>query len=287
MHYLIVNADDLGLAPGVTRGILEAHARGVVTSASAMANMPGFQDAMQAASDHPELGIGVHLTLTAGRPVLSPSEVPTLVDRPGRFIRRPLRQCLFGSEQDVHREWDAQIRAFLATGISPTHLDSHHNLHLYPPYLDIACRLAEKHGIFALRVVRPDDQPVRRTRGPLRYWYMALLRHSLARASQSALEFPDRTEDLTGGTDTGPLHARFEAFLATTARERGIAELACHPGYCDDRLAAISSLCPEREADLAMLCSERTRDALEHSGVKLVSFGIFRELHSANWLGRK
>lgn len=287
MHYLIINADDFGLSPGVTRGILESHARGVVTSASAMPNMPGFGTAVRDAAAYPELGIGIHLTLTAGVPVLPPSEVASLVDRTGAFFRRPVRQCLFGSEHDVHREWEAQLGVFMASGIHPTHLDSHHNVHLYPPYLDIACRLAKKHGIPALRVIRPDDPPIRQVPAPLRYWYAALLRRSVPQASRAGLEFPDRMASLTGGTDVQQLQDRFEAFLAEIAGERGIAELACHPGYVDDELAGLSSLCRERETDLAMLCSEKTRSTLLQSGVKPVSYGIFNELHPANrWAGK-
>ncbi|HAI21388.1 MAG TPA: hypothetical protein DCM14_05790 [Clostridiales bacterium UBA8153] len=279
MHYLIINADDLGLSSGVTRGILEAHARGVVTSASAMPNMPGFSGAVQDASAYPDLGIGIHLTLTAGMPVLPPPAVDSLVDRTGAFLRRPLRQCLFGSEHHVHREWEAQIGAFLASGLRPTHLDSHHNVHLYPPYLDIACRLAGKYRIPALRMIRPDDPPIRQVPVPLRYWYSALLRRSVKRASRAGLEFPDRMASLTGGTEPQQMQARLEAFLAEIAGGRGIAELACHPGYVDEELAGLSALCRERETDLAVLCSETTRSALEKSGLRLVSYGIFSELH--------
>jgi len=287
VRYLIINADDFGLTPGVTRGILEAHARGVVTSASAMPNMPGFSGAAHDASRYPGLGVGIHLTLTAGAPVLPPSEVASLVDRTGAFFRRPARQCLFGGEHDVHREWEAQVGVFLASGLKPTHLDSHHNVHLYPPYLDIACRLAKRHGIPALRVIRPDDPPVRQVPAPLRYWYAALLRRSVIQVSRAGLEFPDRMASLTGGTDAQKLQDRLAAFLAEMAGERGIAELACHPGYVDEELASLSSLRQEREADLAMLCSDTTRSALLEGGVKPVSYGIFNELHSANrWTGK-
>src|SRR5437870_3779943 len=39
-RYLIVNADDFGLSPGVNRGIIEAHEHGIVTSASLMVRWP-------------------------------------------------------------------------------------------------------------------------------------------------------------------------------------------------------------------------------------------------------
>src|SRR5256885_16938520 len=73
---LVVNADDFGLSTGVNRGILEAHAAGVVSSVSVLVNAPGWTDALRRLRDvgpapapAPGLGVGLHLHLTMGRPV--------------------------------------------------------------------------------------------------------------------------------------------------------------------------------------------------------------------------
>src|SRR5205807_5023437 len=70
---LVVNADDFGLSPGVTDGILEAHAAGVVSSVSVLVNAPGWEHAVAAlrggSGGGPTLGAGLHLNLTAGEPV--------------------------------------------------------------------------------------------------------------------------------------------------------------------------------------------------------------------------
>ena len=52
---LIVNADDYALSPGVSRGILEAHARGVVTSTTALVNTP---EQTQVAAEAAALTVG-------------------------------------------------------------------------------------------------------------------------------------------------------------------------------------------------------------------------------------
>ena len=44
MKYLVVNADDFGVCAGVNRGIVEAHRRGIVSSASLMVEMPGSEE---------------------------------------------------------------------------------------------------------------------------------------------------------------------------------------------------------------------------------------------------
>src|SRR4051812_35977187 len=82
---LVVTADDFGISRGVNRGIVEAHRNGLVTSASLMPNLPSAEDALTRATTCPDLGLGLHLTLTAGRPLSPPDRVPTLVDADGQF----------------------------------------------------------------------------------------------------------------------------------------------------------------------------------------------------------
>src|SRR6266545_2812134 len=84
---LVVNADDYGLTRGVSRGIREGYRLGIVTSSTAMMNMPGVgEDLRLALEETPRLGLGVHLVLTAGRPALTPDQVPGLVSSEGRFL---------------------------------------------------------------------------------------------------------------------------------------------------------------------------------------------------------
>src|SRR5215469_9782086 len=62
--YLVVNADDFGISPGVNRGIIEAHERGIVTSTSFMTRWPAAPDAAEYARAHPEFGVGLHIDLS-------------------------------------------------------------------------------------------------------------------------------------------------------------------------------------------------------------------------------
>src|SRR5439155_10029691 len=80
---VVLNADDLGFAPGVNRGIIEAHDAGTLSSASMMVTTPGFAEAVALAASRPGLSVGLHLDLVSGRPL---SDVPSLTDpRTGRF----------------------------------------------------------------------------------------------------------------------------------------------------------------------------------------------------------
>ena len=133
---LIVNADDFGMSHGITDGILRAHREGFLTSASLMTNMPAAEYAVACLAQAPALGVGVHLNICSGRPMLPPNEIPTLVDAKGTFhpadamIRKLWRWQVSGRE--IEAEFRAQLRWAKDRGIIPTHADSHHHMNLYP-----------------------------------------------------------------------------------------------------------------------------------------------------------
>src|SRR5512133_837132 len=146
---LIVNADDYGHTPGVSEGIRQGHLHGIVTSTSAMMNRPlAPADLTVAARKCPDLGIGVHLVLTAGKPVLAAVKLSTLVDSQGNFLKLPAlvdRINQIDLEQ-VWAEWNAQVEMFIRHyGKNPDHLDSHHHCSYFTPALfERMVRLAEQ-----------------------------------------------------------------------------------------------------------------------------------------------
>src|SRR5436309_3540787 len=117
LRHLIVNADDFGQSPGVNRGIIEAHERGIVTSASLMVRWPAATEAAAYAKQHPELSVGLHLDL--GEWIYCDGEWRKLYD----VIQ----------EDDavaVATEVEQQVRAFRQLmGRNPTHIDSHQHSH--------------------------------------------------------------------------------------------------------------------------------------------------------------
>ncbi len=117
MRLLVVNADDLGYDPEIDRGILEAHARGLVTSATAMVETPFAAAALRAAP--PSLGIGLHVVLD---PALG---------------RAAAEEALRG-----------QLARFEALrGAPPTHLDSHKHAHARPAVLAAFAAVAGERGL--------------------------------------------------------------------------------------------------------------------------------------------
>lgn len=128
---LVLHADDLGLSQSVNDATLSALSCGWVSSASVMAPCPSFASAALYAQKHPELDIGVHLTLTCEwsqykwGPVSPISDVPSLVDTDG-FLWSNLDDFeRHAGLQEVELEIHAQIRRAIESGISVSHVDTH------------------------------------------------------------------------------------------------------------------------------------------------------------------
>src|SRR5512141_1715167 len=151
MKRLIINSDDYGRTPDISRGIREAHLRGVVTSTTCMMNIPTTaEDIAIALNESPNLAMGVHLVLTMGRPILPREHVPTIVDENGNHRKYdPFIENIPNLNIDeVKAEWRAQIEAYIqASGRKPTHLDSHHHSSYFSPTLFRAMlELAKEYG---------------------------------------------------------------------------------------------------------------------------------------------
>lgn len=158
---LLVNADDLGLSPGINRGIIRAFREGIVRSASLIVNAPGFDDAVRRIGDNRGLSVGIHVTLVGGDgPVCDPKAVPTLLDGRGRFPRSYfdfVARYLSIKRDEVRREVSAQIERALSAGVILTHLDSHQHVHLLPKVADVVIKEAERYGIRYIRLPRGGE----------------------------------------------------------------------------------------------------------------------------------
>jgi predicted glycoside hydrolase/deacetylase ChbG (UPF0249 family) len=154
----VVNADDFGMSTPVNVGVVEAFHRGLVSSASLMANMPELNAAVDMAHES-GLGdrLGVHLNLTEGVALTRPlRSCPRFCTPDGTFVWRHRGLWALDSAE-VHAiaaEWRAQIWALLAKGVRPTHLDSHHHVHTAWPLGTIAIAIAREHSIPAVRLTR-------------------------------------------------------------------------------------------------------------------------------------
>jgi predicted glycoside hydrolase/deacetylase ChbG (UPF0249 family) len=130
---LIVNADDFGQSQGINRGIMAAHARGIVTSASLMVRWPAAAEAAAYSRQHPDLSLGLHVDL---------AEWACRDGTWGRVYEVIPTHAIDAVAQEVFQQLERFIRL---VGRKPTHLDSHQHLHQRSPLRTVLARVA--HGL--------------------------------------------------------------------------------------------------------------------------------------------
>lgn len=148
MKHLIINADDFGYSKGINLGIAESHINGVLNSTTFMANMPGFNHAIELLKDIPSLAVGVHLSLTCGKPIMTKRE-STLTNDKGYFhkLSDVENKRVRIDKDEVYEEWKVQINTIQSKGIDLTHIDSHHHVHSFSEYEEITGLLSKEFNL--------------------------------------------------------------------------------------------------------------------------------------------
>jgi predicted glycoside hydrolase/deacetylase ChbG (UPF0249 family) len=238
---LIINADDLGYDPAVTRGILRAMREGVVSSATFMVNTPYSEAAAREAQG---LSIGLHLNLARGEPVwpgfprdfleggaFSEARAPTL---PAEAVEHEARAQL------------AQLAKLL--GRPATHVDVHKHLHRHRSVLAGLARAARAAGL----PVRSIDETMRRE---LVAQGVATNAHFIGDAGAEAYWTLERFEAAVGALPAS-----------------GVIELMCHPGYTPEEVK--SGYAAQREVELATFLHPQAKEALARAGLTPTGFSV-------------
>lgn len=274
MRRLVVTADDVGLAPGMTRGALEAAERGIVTAVSVAAVGEAFDEAVAELRRAPQLDVGAHLVLVAERPLSPPAEVRSLVGRDGRllpsfaaFCARYARGAV--SLAEVRLELGRQLERLVDTGLGVLHLNSHQHLHALPRVFDEVVALAAAFDIPFVRI--PEDAllpPPLTPRGAALHVLRSLARRCRRRLAASPAAALDGTLGLAaaGHLNTARLHALLDAPW------HGRYELVCHPGAGDAELASRYRWGYDWDAERAALCEPDLAATLVERGIELTAF---------------
>ncbi|MEQ4468617.1 chitin disaccharide deacetylase [Enterobacter asburiae] len=247
-NLLIVNADDFGLSKGQNYGIIEACRRGVVTSTTALVNGEAVEHAAQLSREVPELGVGMHFVLTLGMP-LSPMPGLTRDGQLGKWIWELAEQDALPLEE-IAGELERQFNRFIdAFGKAPTHIDSHHHVHMIPAIFPIVAEFAQRKGV-AMRVDR------------------------------GASSVPDCAVTTTEGFSSAFYGDKIDEALflkvldGSAARGEKSLEVMAHPAFVDNTVRK-SAYCWPRLAELDVLTSASLKYAIAERGYRL---GTFRDL---------
>lgn len=241
---LIINADDFGMCEGNTLGILSAHKNGVLTSATCMMNMPYASLALEEAKKYPHFGVGIHLTLTVGKPLVEGAK--SFTDENGYF-KRPSHypdKKPHADEKELYTEWKAQIEKFISiANKKPTHIDSHHHVHMLPWHQDVVLKLAQEYDI-----------PIRqRQQITNTYEYVHVDEHFYEDgvSLQTAKEIIENNDD--------------------------VVEFMTHVGFLDQELYDMSSYNMPRMKELQIIKSKELKQFIEENNIELIHFGDIKK----------
>lgn len=282
LRQLIVNADDFGYSPGVSRGIITAHTQGIVTSTSILITAPHAAESIALArTAAPKLGLGLHLNLTSGQPALPPAQIQDLVAADGSFLHKSAlgaRLPTLNPDQ-VERELRAQVALFeQLAGRPPDHLDSHHHItYLSPAIFRIMLMIARELGVPIRNPLPGTTEQDRRAavfmRDVLGEHLSDSFTFELANVLRSMRDGSGVRMPQTFIADFyGPRAILGDLLLLLLDMPEGTAELMCHPAAVDDLLRQGSGYADKRADELAALTHPSARELIHSEFIQLITF---------------
>jgi predicted glycoside hydrolase/deacetylase ChbG (UPF0249 family) len=262
---LIVHADDLGMAHSVNAATIKALESGLVNSGSIMVPCPWFSEIATYARANPQADLGLHLTLTSEwttfrwGPVSSKDRVSSLLDKDGYFYLTETDAASHADPKEVELEITAQVERARASGVQPTHLDSHMGT------------LYQNKALFEvfLRVARKYKLPVRVARA----WF------GRADFLPEVLKPDDVYIDRVLDINTSVAASDWASFYSDALKklEPGVTEVVIHLGYDDAEMRGATSDHPNwgaawRQRDFEFFTSETFRKLLQENQIKLITW---------------
>ena len=226
---VIVTADDFGISTPVNEAIEDAYRHGILTTTCLMVGAPAADDAVRRAKQIPQMGVGLHIVIVCGRPILAASQVPDLVDASGSFdtnlFRAGVRYFFLPHvRRQLAREIRAQFEAFKKTGLSLDHVNAHNHLHIHPTVFSMILRIGKDYGLRAIRI--PFEPPPPQCKVSMAEHFVGMwISLMRRRAARYEIRVNDR---MYGLRDTGRMNLeRLKPILESLPD--GVSEVVCHP----------------------------------------------------------
>jgi chitin disaccharide deacetylase len=246
---LVITADDFGADLAINEAVELAHRAGALSCASLMIGQGAAADAVVRARSLPGLGVGLHLTLVCGAPILPSVDVALLCGKDGMLLDNLPRA---GARWFFHpraraqmiAEIEAQFAAFAATGLPLDHVNAHNHMHMHPSVLPHVVRLAKAQNCRWIRLpYEPGGLPL-----IARPW-LAWMRYYLERAGMR------HNDEVVGLNSSGQVTQNI-LLSALTNLPSGISEIYLHPAT--RRNAHFVAQMPDYDpvGELDALCSD-------------------------------
>ncbi|MFN7926449.1 MAG: polysaccharide deacetylase family protein [Blastocatellia bacterium] len=278
---IIVHADDIGMSHSVNLASIEALKHQMVTSGSIMVPCPWFPEIADYAKQHPELDLGLHLTLTSEwkylrwRPVAPIDKVPGLLDEQGFMWKSERQTAMKATPQEVETELRAQIERALAFGIKPTHLDTHMGtLYTRQDFFEVYAKLGKEYGI-PIMAMRPTPEAMvfaKKDGSPI-------TAERLTKLEQDGYPVLDY---LVTGVEGKTFAERKQAYHQLLRNLKpGVTMLIVHLGLDNDELKATTGSWQQRHADFLSFTDPETKKLMDELGIKTTTWRELGKL--AKW----
>tara|TARA_A100001011_G_scaffold324_1_gene416 strand:+ start:11031 stop:11852 length:822 start_codon:yes stop_codon:yes gene_type:complete len=153
--FLIVNADDMGRTVDINKGIEQGYKRGIISSASLVANSLAFNHALKIIKRNPGLKIGVHLNLHEYKPMLKTHFLIKLSKLNHLSLYLRLLLATANEIREIEKNFLFQINKIQKFGIRISHLDGHNHMHIHPRLNGVMLKILKKKRINKIRL--PDE----------------------------------------------------------------------------------------------------------------------------------
>jgi predicted glycoside hydrolase/deacetylase ChbG (UPF0249 family) len=283
---LLVNADDFGLCHATNSGIQQLLLEGAVSSATLMLPCGWASEAATWAKEHPELDVGVHLTLTSEweryrwGPVNRKGATDSLVTAEGYFPKDSRTVELQAEPEQVKAELIAQIEMALAHGMTPTHADNHmgslYGLATGRNFLQIVLEVCAAYGLpFRLPRYLPQESG---QIAPPELAEQAKQLGALADAMGVVIldylvGLPFRLQD---GDTYESLRGNMQQLLK--GLRPGVTELIIHPSLVTDELRSFHEQPDMRGMEFELFRDEEIRKTLQEEGIQIIRWRELQQL---------
>jgi len=273
---VIVNIDDIGMHKNETEASFKTLNFGLVKSGSIMVPCPNFGQVIKLWQKNPELDLGIHLTLTCEwgekypwTPVLDNTKVPSLYNSSGIMWQNVQELLNHAKREDIFSELDAQIKKVLATGLKPTHLDDHMDLHNRLDLFPIIMELSRKYKL------------------PMRVWKRRrykypILKYNLVSLRRQGLVFPDSQKGIyyMEGSNQSLDFRKGLYYEYLRSLKQGIHNIKIHTAFKTEELQDImgthySSI---RQVDYEVWSSDETKELAEELGIIFIGYRPLQQL---------
>lgn len=277
----IIHTDDIGMCQASVDAFADLWEFGLISSGAVMVPCPWFPEAAAFCRAHPDVDMGVHLTLTSEwqtyrwGPISTRDPASGLIDDEGFFYRTSEEAQQHGDPAAIAREIEAQASRALAYGIPISHIDTHMGTvaapHLIPAYLGLAARLAVPAMMFRL-----DE------RGWLEMGLDAdtakMAVQMVAALEEQGVPLLDHLGGLELDRAKTPEERIAYAKESFDALKPGITHFIIHPTRDTPEIRAISSDWQCRAADYEAFRSEELRRHVRDSGIHIIGYRAIEDL---------